>query len=76
MTDDRTTYAGYILECLSDPENKLVDIEITPYVDLPALIEGVNELMKMGPPAEIRQRLVAAQAVAAKMLAEINGAKP
>jgi hypothetical protein len=76
VSDASTMYAERILECLCDPQNKLVDIEITPYVDLTALIEGAGEMMKLGPPVEIRRRLVAATKVAAKMLAEINGAKP
>ena len=57
-----------LLAELCDTNNTREHYEVTPYMDLPALIQGAAEAMKARPPVEIQRRLCLVVECAAKLL--------
>lgn len=68
--------AAQLLEQLCDPANTQERYEITPYMDLPALIHGAAEALKSHPPVEIHRRLCIAIECAAKLLTSVGPSAP
>ena len=58
-----------LLAELCDPNNTRERYEVTPYMDLRALIKGAAEALKTHPPVEVHRRLCIAVECAAKLLA-------
>lgn len=68
--------AEELLERLCDPANTQERYEITPHMDLPAVIHGAGEALKSHPPVEIHRRLCIAIECAAKLLTFVESSAP